>query len=82
MRQQNKYQNENNIDRQKEEHYFANDSEACPEFNWATDSYSVLRDLKYLMKEFYTATFTDEGEALKLSFNNGQNFIIRVEECA
>lgn len=63
------------------EHFFVNDSEACTEFDWKTDSKSVLLDIKHLMKEYYVATFTDDGTALKLSFNNGQSFIISVTEC-
>lgn len=64
------------------EHFFANDSECNPEFNWTTDSMSVLTDIKVLMKEHYFATFTGDGNALKLSFNNGQSFIVTVAECA
>lgn len=64
------------------EHYFANDSECNPQFNWQTDSMAVLTDIKVLMKEHYFATFTSEGNALKLSFNNGQSFIVTVAECA
>lgn len=64
------------------EHYFANESECNPEFNWTTDSMSVLTDIKVLMKEHYFATFTSDGNALKLSFNNGQSFLVTVAECA
>lgn len=64
------------------EHYFTNESECKPEFNWKTDSVSVLTDIKVLMKEHYFATFTSDGNALKLSFNNGQSFIVTVAECA
>lgn len=67
---------------QNNKHIFANDSEACPEFNWTTDSGSVLMDIKYLMKGYYVATFTNDGAGLKLRFNNGQSFIISVVECS
>lgn len=64
------------------EHFFVNDSECNHEFNWTTDSMAVLTDIKVLMKEYYFATFTNDGSALKLSFNNGQSFIVTVAECA
>lgn len=62
-------------------HYFADESESCPEFVWKTDSMSVLTDIKVLMREHYFASFTSDGTALKLKFNNGQSFIITVYEC-
>lgn len=79
-----KEQNNKNVARRNvfKEHFFANDSECNPEFNWTTDSMAVLTDIKVLMKEHYIATFTDDGNALKLSFNNGQSFIVTVTECA
>lgn len=34
----------------------------------------LLLDLKVLMKEYYVATFVDDTNSLKITFNNGQNF--------
>lgn len=62
-------------------HYFADESEGCPDFVWKTDSTSVLTDIKVLMREHYFASFSSDGAALKLKFNNGQRFIIIVCEC-
>lgn len=47
---------------------------------WKTDSKAVLDDLKFLMKEYYAATYTDEAQGLKIEFCNGQSFIISVTE--
>lgn len=54
------------------------------EQNWTTSVDDLLFDLKCLMKEYYIATFTDtdSGKALKLTFKNGQSFIISVTTCA
>lgn len=49
-------------------------------FNYKVDLKSVLLDIKALMREYYTATFTVEEDALKLQFNNGQTFILKAEE--
>ena len=51
------------------------------EANWITTEQDLLFDLKCLMKEYYTATFTQSGENLKLSFDNGQSFLISVKPC-
>ena len=51
------------------------------EANWKTTEQDLLFDLKCLMKEYYTATFTQSGEQLKLSFGNGQCFVISVKSC-
>ena len=45
-----------------------------------TDSLSLLLDLKVLIKEYYTATFTADEKGLVIGFNNGQKFKISVEE--
>lgn len=60
---------------------FAGESEAFPESNWTTDSESILTDVKYLMKQYYFASFTNDGNGLKICFSNGQRFIISVTEC-
>ena len=35
---------------------------------------------KYLRKEYYVGKFTEDGQSLKLSFYNGQNFKLQIEE--
>lgn len=49
--------------------------------NWKTSEQDLLFDLKCLIKEYYVATFTESGENLKLSFENGQSFLISVKSC-
>lgn len=65
---------------QKANHLFTTESEVCPEFNWKTDSKSILSDIKALIQEYYFAAFTGDGQSLKLDFNNGQSFSISVTE--
>lgn len=43
------------------------------------DSGDLLSDLKVLMKDYYIATFVEDGQALKIAFNNGQEFDIIVK---
>ena len=61
-------------------HTICSRSEECPEFNWTTDSVELLKDIKFLLKEYYVATFTDSNNALKIKFNNGQSFILSLNE--
>ena len=49
-------------------------------FNYKVDAESILLDLKVLLRDYYTATFTKEENALKLQFNNGQTFILSAKE--
>ena len=53
----------------------------CSEANWVTNEQDLLFDLKCLIKEYYVATFTESGKNLKLSFENGQSFLISVKAC-
>lgn len=53
----------------------------CTAANWKTREQDLLFDLKCLIKEYYVATFTESGENLKLSFENGQSFLISVKSC-
>ena len=46
------------------------------------DEQELLFDLKVLIKEFYCATFTNDGHSLTLNFYNGQKFALRIEEIA
>lgn len=58
-----------------------NEKNVCSAVNWITTEQDLLFDLKCLIKEYYVATFTDSGKTLKLSFENGQSFIISVKSC-
>ena len=53
----------------------------CTAANWKTSEQDILFDLKCLIKEYYDATFPESGENLKLSFENGQSFLISVKSC-
>lgn len=50
------------------------------ESNWFITSKDLLMDLKLLIKEYYAARFTEEDNFLKLSFVNGQTFLISLQE--
>lgn len=43
-------------------------------------SNDMLIDLKAILKNYYVATFNEEGNALKITFNNGQSFVISVTQ--
>lgn len=36
----------------------------------------MLLDLKVLLKEYYCATFSDDGKSLKITLSNGQKFLL------
>ena len=65
-----------------EYHEFVTETESAKEanFDYKIEEESILFDLKVLLREYYAATFTAEGDALKLQFNNGQTFILSVKE--
>lgn len=44
------------------------------------DETGLLMDIKYLINEFYLATFTDTENTLDIAFNNGQKFRLAVNE--
>lgn len=50
--------------------------------NWKVDSDSLLFDLKFIMKEYYIGTFSENGESLRIKFNNGQIFEVTINEIA
>ncbi len=58
-------------------HLFAKDVE---NLNVTVDAISILLDLKALMKDYYTATFTAKEKELEIKFDNGQKFLISVKE--
>ena len=55
-------------------------SAASNEIKSKIDKQDLLIDLKVLMKEFYVATFTDNGQSLVISFDNGQKFALEIQE--
>ena len=65
-----------------EYHEFVTETESAKEANldYQVEAESILLDLKVLLRDYYAATFTKEGDALKLQFNNGQTFIISIKE--
>ena len=65
-----------------EYHEFVTETESAEqaEFDYEVEAESILLDLKVLLRDYYAATFTAEGNSLKLQFNNGQTFILSVKE--
>ena len=41
---------------------------------------NLINDLQALFKQYYVRQFTKDGQSLKLSFYNGQNFKLQIEE--
>ena len=48
--------------------------------NYKVSIDDMLLDLKVLLKEYYCGTFTEDGKALKIAFNNGQKFLLNMQE--
>lgn len=62
-------------------HMFLTETEsAAGSFDYRVNASDLLLDLKVLLKEYYIATFTSDGNALLINFNNGQKFKLNVEE--
>lgn len=61
----------------KSGHLFIKDME---EIDVRVDELSILLDLKVLLKDYYTATFTSDERGLEIKFDNGQKFAISVKE--
>lgn len=45
-----------------------------------TSASEIAMDLKFLLKDFYLATFDVSGEVLNINLENGQKFKLTVEE--
>lgn len=43
------------------------------------DEKDILLDLKCILKDYYTATFTEKEDGLSLKFTDGTKFIITVK---
>jgi len=62
-------------------HMFTTETESAKnKFNFKIEEYDLLLDIKALIKEYYIATFTQDGAALTINFNNGQKFRLAVSE--
>ena len=48
--------------------------------NWSCSAVDIKLDIKFLLKEYYSVFFDENGENLIVRFNNGQSFKISVEE--
>ncbi len=66
----------------KTNHVFATETECATDEGlvYKVEAKSILYDLKALMRDYYAATFTQEENALKLQFSNGQAFILSAKE--
>lgn len=56
------------------------DLEDLPDINWKVEPNEILCDIKFLLREYYVATFGIDEKSLILGFNNGQKFKITVSE--
>ena len=68
--------------KQSDGHIFLPDTEiADAEFQCKVTATGLLLDLKVLMKEYYVATFSDDGGTLKIALSNGQKFrLVLIED--
>ena len=65
---------------QVSEHTFVTELDCSEGLKWAVNEEELLCDIKVLLSEYYPATFTADCNALNVSFNNGQKFILTVKE--
>lgn len=62
-------------------HLFVTEMESAGQnLQFTVDEKSLLLDLKVLIKEYYAATFSENGNSLLLKFTNGQTFLLTVNE--
>ena len=63
-------------------HEFITKKETAVEagLDYEVEAESILFVLKVLLRDYYAATFTKEGNALTLQFNNGQRFVLIAKE--
>jgi len=59
-------------------HIFVTDGEEP--LTYKVDETGLMLDLKFLLKEYYAACFTQDGNALEIAFSNGQKFKICITE--
>ena len=60
-------------------HLFIAETESA-KVNYKVEADDVLLDLKVLLRDYYTATFTKDEDGLKLQFTNGQKFVLSAKE--
>ena len=63
----------------EKDHSFVVDDEIS-DIKSKTDINGILFDIKYLIKEYYIATFTETGDTLIIQLSNGQVFEVCVRE--
>ena len=61
------------------EHSYVVDEEIS-DIKSKTDINGILYDIKYLMQEYYIATFSERGDSLIMQLSNGQVFEVCVSE--
>lgn len=61
-------------------HIFVPELECVNKFGFKVDTVDLLSDIKVLLKEYYLATFAEDGNALDIKFNNGQKFRLKITE--
>lgn len=61
-------------------HVFMSEYENANGLGFTVDKLGLLMDIKALLKEYYIATFDENGSALEIAFNNGQKFTLTVQE--
>lgn len=59
-----------------------NKQQIVDNFNDKVECKDILFDIKFMMRKYYVATYKMEGDLLKVTFTNGQSFIVKAEECA
>ncbi len=66
--------------KERSNHLFIKEMECENKLQFKVDELSLLLDVKVLLKDYYTATFTESENALRINFDNGQTFEISVNE--
>ncbi len=66
--------------KERSNHLFIKEMECKDKLQFKVDELSLLLDVKVLLKDYYTATFTESENALRINFDNGQTFEISVNE--
>lgn len=67
--------------KKNKEHLFVTEMESAEQnLKFTVDVKSLLLDVKVLIKEYYATTFTENENSLELAFDNGQKFLISIEE--
>lgn len=61
-------------------HMFVPEYESAEGVNFKVDVLGLLLDFKVLIKEYYAATFNEDGSALQIAFTNGQKFTLTITE--